>query len=67
MTKNIKIKKRYILSHELYTLLKYLSLKPLQRDDVMRETKTMSFYFRDENAFVDCRRIFLGTVKYVNN
>ena len=40
---------------------KYLSLKPLERDDVMKETKTMSFFFRDENCFVDTRRIFLGT------
>ena len=42
---------------------KYLSLKPLQRDDVMKETKTMSFYFKDENAYLDTRRIFLGTTK----
>ena len=38
---------------------KYLHLKPLQRDDVMKETKTMTFHFKDENAFIDCRRIFL--------
>ena len=34
-------------------------VKPMERDDLIKDERVMSFYYKDANAFVCTRRIFL--------
>ena len=61
----IDLSVRNLLSdNELYVsrgidFSRYVPIKPLERDDLIKDQRVMSFYYKDANAFVCTRRIFL--------
>ena len=56
--------KNLLNDNELYVsrgidFSRFVPLKPLERDDLIKDQRVMSFYYKDANAFVCSRRVFL--------